>query len=329
MKIVILDAYALNPGDLDWGEIATLGDLTIYERTAPEEVLSRCRDAEIVITNKVPFPAERIEQLPSLRMIAVMATGYNIIDTEAAHARGIVVTNIPAYSTASVAQMVMAQLLAITNRVEHYTRQITQEQRWTHNADFCYWDTPLVELEGKRIGIYGMGRIGMAVARIALAMGMEVVTCSSKPMERLPHGTISMDNSEQTFTIRKVSEEAFWSSCDIFTLHCPLTPQTHHLISAERLQRMKAGAIIINTSRGPVIDEQAVADALRSGRLAAFAADVLSVEPAPTDNPLLTAPNVFLTPHIAWATFEARTRLMRILTANIRAFIGGQPQNCV
>lgn len=329
MKIVILDAYALNPGDLDWSGIETLGDVTIYDRTKPEDVMERCLGAEIVITNKVPFDKERLQQLPDLRLIAIMATGYNIIDTEAAHQLGIAICNVPAYSTASVAQMMMAQLLAITNRIEHYTKEITEQQAWTNSADFCYWNTPLIELQGKRLGIYGMGRIGMEAAQIALAMGLQVLTISQKDESLLPNISISKMGKTEHIGVQKVDEETFWNTCDIYSLHCPLTVETKGLINKERIDNMKHGAIVLNTSRGPVVDEQAVADALRCGQLAAFGTDILSIEPATADNPLLTAPNVFITPHIAWATFEARTRLMNILTQNIKQFIDGKPQNLV
>lgn len=329
MNIVILDGYTLNPGDLSWTAIKSMGEVTLYDRTDQQDIVERSKDADIVLTNKVPFSRQTIEQLPKLKFIAVLATGYNIIDTKAAREHGITVSNIPAYSTASVAQMVMAQLLTISNRVEHYTQQITQQRRWSKNPDFCYWDTNLIELEGKRIGIYGMGQIGMAVARAAMGLGMKVVTCTSKSPESLPHISCSDYFGKHDAKPELADEETFWQTCDIYTLHCPLTPHTDHLINDQRISKMKQGAIIVNTSRGPVVDEQAVADALHSGHLAAFAGDVLSAEPASEGNPLLSAPNVFLTPHIAWATFEARTRLMNILIQNIKAFITGAPINVV
>ncbi|MDD6821679.1 MAG: NAD(P)-dependent oxidoreductase, partial [Paraprevotella sp.] len=268
-------------------------------------------------TNKVPFTEETFAQLPRLRFIGVTATGYNIIDIEAARRHQVIVSNIPAYSTASVAQSVFAMLLTITNRVEHYTHQIIQEGSWTHSADFCYWDTPLTELEGKRMGIVGVGGIGSRVASMAQAFGMDVVALSRRPQKDLPLG------------VTKLEGDAFWSSCHIISLHCPLTPATHHLISDSTLSLMRPGTILINTSRGAVVDEQAVADALRSGLLSAYAADVLSTEPPQPHNPLLAAPNVFLTPHIAWATREARMRLLHILEDNVRAFIQGAPIHTV
>lgn len=317
MKIVIVDGYALNPGDMSWDSIYSLGETTIYERTDVQDIVSRCLDADIILTNKVPFSKQTLAQLPKLRFIGVTATGYNIIDTEAARQQGILVTNIPAYSTASVAQTVMALLLSVTNRVEHYTQQITREKRWSNNADFCYWDTPLTELTGKRMGIYGYGRIGAQVAVLAQALGMEVCVHTSKDADCLPAG------------IQKLTGQDFWSSCDVISLHCPLTPQTNHLVNASTLALVKPNMILINTARGPLVDEEAIARALHDGRLAAFCADVLSHEPALADNPLLSAPNVFLTPHIAWATLEARQRLMDILIANIRSFIEGNPINVV
>ncbi|MGN1255770.1 MAG: D-2-hydroxyacid dehydrogenase [Bacteroidaceae bacterium] len=317
MKIVILDGHALNPGDLSWDTLGTLGSLTVYPRTAPHQVIPRCQDAEIVLTNKVAFTADIFARLPCLRFIGVTATGYNIIDMEAARRHQVVVANIPAYSTASVAQSVFAMLLTITNRVEHYTRQITQEGRWTQSPDFCYWDTPLTELEHKRLGIVGVGGIGSRVASMAQAFGMEVVALSRRPQAQLPQGVTKVDGS------------CFWSGCHIITLHCPLTPDTHHLVNASTLSLMRPGTILINTSRGAVVDEHAVAQALRSGLLSAYAADVLGTEPPQEGNPLLSSPNVFLTPHIAWATREARMRLLHILEDNVRAFIQGTPINTV
>lgn len=317
MKIVVLDGYGLNPGDLSWEELKALGEVTVYDRTAAEDILSRSQGAEILLTNKTPLTRETLQSLPALRFVCVLATGYNVVDIEAAQSLGITVSNIPAYSTPSVAQQVFALLLAITNRVEHYTRQIQEEGRWTTCADFCYWDTPLTELHGKRFGILGMGRIGQQTALIAQALGMEVVALTSKSQEQLPTG------------VRKVTEDEFLSTCDVITLHCPLTPETHEYINKDRLQRMKTTAILINTSRGPVVDQQAVSDALVAGKLGAFAADVLCVEPPTADNPLLHSPRTYLTPHIAWATREARERLMAIAVGNVAAYQKGEPRNVV
>lgn len=316
MKIVVLDGFAGNPGDLSWEEIKSLGECTIYDRTAPEEKLERVKDAEIILTNKVPFNASDFDQLPSLKYIGVLATGYNIIDTEAAKAHGVVVTNIPAYSTNSVAQMVFAHLLNITNSVQHYTDE-ARAGVWSKNPDFSYQNTLLVELHRKKIGIVGLGNIGKAVARIAIGFGMEVFAYTTKSHFQLPP------------EIHKMDLDDLFGECDIVTLHCPLTPKTKNLVNAERLKTMKSTAILINTSRGPVVNEQDLADALNNGTIYAAGVDVLSEEPAATNNPLLTARNCFITPHIAWATKEARIRLMEITIENIKAFLDGQPVNVV
>lgn len=316
MKIVVLDGFAGNPGDLSWKEIKSLGECTIYDRTAPEEKLERVKDAEIILTNKVPFNASDFDQLPSLKYIGVLATGYNIIDTEAAKAHGVVVTNIPAYSTNSVAQMVFAHLLNITNSVQHYTDE-ARAGVWSKNPDFSYQNTLLVELHRKKIGIVGLGNIGKAVARIAIGFGMEVFAYTTKSHFQLPPEIHKMDLND------------LFRECDIVTLHCPLTPKTKNLVNAERLKTMKPTAILINTSRGPVVNEQDLADALNNGTIYAAGVDVLSEEPAVANNPLLTARNCFITPHIAWATKEARIRLMEITIENIKAFLDGQPVNVV
>lgn len=316
MKIVVLDGFAGNPGDLSWEEIKSLGECTIYDRTAPEEKLERVKDAEIILTNKVPFNASDFNQLPNLKYIGVLATGYNIIDTEAAKAHGVVVTNIPAYSTNSVAQMVFAHLLNITNSVQHYTDE-ARAGVWSKNPDFSYQNTLLVELHRKKIGIVGLGNIGKAVARIAIGFGMEVFAYTTKSHFQLPP------------EIHKMDLDDLFRECDIVTLHCPLTPKTKNLVNAERLKTMKPTAILINTSRGPVVNEQDLADALNNGTIYAAGVDVLSEEPAVANNPLLTARNCFITPHIAWATKEARIRLMEITIENIKAFLDGQPVNVV
>lgn len=316
MKIVVLDGFAGNPGDLSWEEIKSLGECTIYDRTAPEEKLERVKDAEIILTNKVPFNASDFDQLPSLKYIGVLATGYNIIDTEAAKAHDVVVTNIPAYSTNSVAQMVFAHLLNITNSVQHYTDE-ARAGVWSKNPDFSYQNTLLVELHRKKIGIVGLGNIGMAVARIAIGFGMEVFAYTTKSHFQLPP------------EIHKMGLNDLFRECDIVTLHCPLTPNTKNLVNAERLKTMKPTAILINTSRGPVVNEQDLSDALNNGTIYAAGVDVLSEEPAATNNPLLTARNCYITPHIAWATKEARIRLMEITIENIKAFLDGQPMNVV
>ncbi len=312
MKICILDGYSLNPGDLDWSPVERLGDVTLFDRTPADKIVERAADADIVLTNKVPFSADTLRQLPRLRFICVLATGYNIIDTEAAARQGVVVANIPAYSTMSVAQMAFAHILNITNHVASYAREVADD-KWTNCPDFCFWDSALTELAGKTMGIVGLGNTGMATARIAVAMGMKVVAMTSKSADTLPEG------------ITPAPLDDVLASADVVSLHCPLTPSTRHLINAASIAKMKPSAILINTGRGPLVDEQAVADALNGGRLAAFGADVLSQEPPRGDNPLLSARNCFLTPHIAWATIEARTRLMSTATENVRQFIAGEP----
>ena len=310
MKIVVLDGYGLNPGDLSWKGMEALGELTVYDRTSPSELMERSEGVEALITNKTLITAENMEALPDLKYIGVLATGYNVVDIEAAKARGIVVTNIPAYSTSSVAQMVFAHILNITQRVGHYAEE-NSKGRWTNNADFCYWDTDLVELDGKKMGIVGFGNIGQATARIAQAFGMEVLLYTSKEQSALPQG------------MRKVALDELFAESDVISLHCPLTPETKEMVNAERLKLMKPGAILVNTGRGPLVNEQDLADALNEGRIAAAGLDVLSVEPANADNPLLGAKNCFITPHIAWATKEARTRLMQIAVQNLKSYQEG------
>ena len=316
MKIVILDSYSANPGDLSWQALENLGQLTAYDRTKPSETVARAASADIVLTNKVVISKEIMAQLPQLKYIGVLATGYNVVDVEAAHASGIVVTNVPAYSTESVAQMVFAHLLTVTNRTEHYAIQ-NRSGRWTANPDFCYWDFSHQELAGKTFGIVGLGHIGQRVAQIAQAFGMKVKALTSKASETLLAG------------IEKATLEELLATSDVLSLHCPLTDGTRHLINAAALRQMKPSAILINTGRGPLIDDQAVADALAEGRLAAFCADVLTEEPPKADNPLLGQPNAFITPHIAWASTEARIRLLRVATDNVQAFLGGNPVNVV
>lgn len=316
MKIVVLDGYGVNPGDLSWKKLEELGELTVYERTAPEEVLTRTEDAEIVLTNKVVLSADVLCKLPKLKYIGVLATGYNVVDTEAARAQGVAVTNIPAYSTDSVVQMTFAHILNITNRVAHYARE-NREGKWARSKDFCYWDTPLLELSGLTLGVVGLGNIGMKVARVARTLGMEVYAATSKSSSSLPEG------------IQKTTFKGLLGVCDILTLHCPLTPDTRELVNAKTLGMMKRGAVVINTGRGPLVNEDDVAEALRSGQLAAYGADVMCQEPPREDNPLLAEPNAFITPHVAWATIDARRRLMKIAADNIKAFVEGKPVNVV
>ncbi len=316
MNIVILDGYASNPGDLNWSLLEQLGSVTVYPRTNDAEKVERAKDADIILINKVQMDAETLAQLPKLKYIGVQATGFNVVDIEAAKRQGIVVTNIPAYSTDSVAQMTFALILAITNRVEHYTEE-NRKERWANNPDFCYWDTPLMELAGKSFGIMGLGNIGMKVATIARDFGMDVYACTSKNAKDLPDW------------ITKVNKEGLLAVSDILSLHCPLTDDTHHFINAESIEKMKSSAILINTGRGPLVDEEAVAKALHEQKLAAYGADVMTQEPPSKDNPLFKEPNAYLTPHIAWATLEARTRLNKQVAANVKAFIEGQPINVV
>ena len=314
MKIVILDGYTANPGDLSWSELEQLGQLTVYDRTRPEETVARAADADVVLTNKVVIGRQEIAQLPRLKYIGVLATGYNVVDIQAARERGIIVTNVPAYSTESVAQMVFAHLLTVTNRTEHYA-VLNRQGRWSSNPDFSYWDTPLHELAGKTFGIVGLGNIGSRVAQIALAFGMKVVALTSK--SALPAG------------IQKVSLDELLTAADVVSLHCPLTDTTRHLINARTLQMMKPSAILINTGRGPLVNDADVAEALSTQRLYAYCADVLTTEPPQADNPLLCQSNAYFTPHIAWASVEARVRLLQTAIANVRAFANGTPQNTV
>lgn len=316
MKIVILDGFTANIGENTWKGLTELGDVTVYDRTSAEETVERAKEADIVLTNKVCLKKDEIQQLPRLKYIGVLATGYNVVDTEEAHRHGITVTNIPAYSTDSVAQMVFAHLLTVTNRPEHYTWQ-NRKGAWEQCPDFCYWDTPLTELAGKAMGIVGLGHIGLRVARIAQGFGMQVVAYTSKQASELPEG------------INKATLNELLSHSDVITLHCPLTPDTFHLINSETLALMKPSAILINTGRGPLIDEQAVADALQANQIQAYCADVLAEEPPLCSHPLLQCSNAFITPHIAWATLEARTRLVNIAIANVKAFVEGKPQNVV
>lgn len=316
MKTVVLDGYAANPGDLSWDELETLCDTTVYERTAPEQVIERAAGAEIILTNKTLITGDHINNLPGLKYIGVMATGYNIVDIDAAKKKNIVVTNIPAYSTQSVAQMVFAHILNITQQVKHYSDEV-HEGRWSANPDFCFWDTPLIELSGMKMGIIGFGQTGSATARIAQGFGMDVSVYTSKSESQLPTG------------IHKASLDSIFMESDIISLHCPLTDSTRELVNAGRLDTMKRNAILINTGRGQLINEQDLANALKNKRIYAAGVDVLSSEPPEAGNPLLKVDNCYITPHIAWATQAARLRLMSILIANIKAFLSGNPVNNV
>lgn len=319
MKIVILDAYTANPGDLSWGALEALGDLTLYDRTPLDdetEILKRIGDADVVLTNKTPLSGTVIKNAPNLRYIGVLATGYNIVDIAAAKEKGIPVANVPAYSTDSVAQLTIALLLEICHHVGHHSDAV-HAGRWENSADFCFWDFPLIELAGKTIGIIGFGSIGQSVARIAKALGMRVVAYSRTEKEagRALAEYVPLD--------RLLAES------DVISLHCPLSEATQGIINKETIAKMKDGAILLNSSRGPLLVDQDVADALDSGKLAAAAVDVASKEPINGDNPLLKAKNCMMTPHIAWAPKEARTRLLDIASKNLQAFIDGAPQNVV
>ncbi len=318
MKIVELDGYAANPGDLSWDGFRELGKLTVYDRTAPEDVLERAKGAQVILTNKVVITEELMEQLPDLQYIGVLATGYNVVDIPAARRHGIIVTNIPAYSTMSVAQMVMAHLLNITNQVALHSEAVKQGE-WQRNKDFSFSLTPLIELDGKTLGIVGLGNTGTATARIAQSLGMRILAYSSKSAEALQQ--MGIDKAE--------SYEQLFREADVLSLHCPLTEETKHLVNAERLQLMKPTAILINTGRGPLVDEVALAAALNEGRIMAAGVDVLQEEPPRKGSPLIGARNCYITPHIAWATQAARARLLDIALENIKAFLRGKPQNVV
>jgi glycerate dehydrogenase len=316
MKIVVLDGFTLNPGDLSWERLQQFGTTSIYDRTPPGEVVERAAEAEIVLTNKTVLSAQHLEKLPRLRYIGVLATGYNVVDVAAARLRGVTVTNVPAYGTASVAQLTFALLLELTMHAGHHA-QTVRSGRWTRSSDFCYWDFPLVELNQLTLGVIGFGRIGRAVAALGASFGMNVLAQSRSIPTNIPSG------------VRLVNLESIFRQCDVLTLHCPLTPETQQLVNRTHLGWMKPSAFLLNTSRGGLIEEAALAEALNAGRLAGAGLDVLSLEPPPFDNPLLTARNCLITPHIAWATGAARSRLMDIAMSNLAAFAAGQPRNVV
>lgn len=315
MRIVVLDGFTLNPGDLSWDELKTLGPCEVYERTAPPDILVRAAGAEVLLTNKVPLTAGIIAQLPGLKYIGVLATGTNVVDLAAARQRRIVVTNVPAYSTASVAQAVFALLLEWTHHAGHHSQSV-HEGGWTRAQDFCYWDFPLIELAGLAMGIAGFGRIGRAVAERAVAFEMKVLVYVPTPRPLPPFA-------------QAVDLETLFRQSDVLSLHCPLTEQTRHLINGRSLSWMKPTAFLLNPSRGGLVDEPALAQALDTGRIAGAGLDVLSTEPPEASNPLLRARNCFITPHFAWATGAARTRLMRVAVENVAAFLKGKPQNVV
>lgn len=316
MKIVVLDGYTLNPGDLSWEQFKSLGEFETYDRTPAALTVERARDAGIVLTNKTLLDRAVIAALPQLRYIGVLATGYNVVDIAAARERGIPVCNVPEYGTANVAQAAFALLLELTNRVGHHA-QTVREGRWTSSQDFCYWDAPLVELHGRTLGIVGFGRIGQTVGRIGRAFGMKVLVFDAN--------VTRCGGDEVWFT----DLDTLFRESDVVTLHCPLTAETREIINAARLAQMKRTAFLINTARGGLVNDADLADALNHDRLAGAGLDVLSVEPPPADNPLQRAKNCIITPHIAWATREARARLMKVAADNVSAWLRGQPQNVV
>ena len=307
MKIVVLDGYTLNPGDLDWAPLKELGDVTIYDRTELSQVIERAKDAEAILTNKVVITREEIEQLPKLKYIGVLATGYNIVDLKAAHEEEIVVTNIPAYATMSVAQMVFAHILNISNQVALHS-QLVKQGEWSKSKDFCFWRTPQHELAGYTLGIIGLGNTGMATAKIGLAFGMKIKAFTSRKRD-LPEG------------VEAVSLDELYTTSDYLSLHCPLNPTTHNLINRFSIDKMKNSVVIINTGRGGLINEEDLAQALNEGRIAAAGLDVLVTEPPKSDNPLIKAKNCYITPHIAWATFEARGRLLNMAVENLKLYM--------
>lgn len=316
MNLVVLDGHTLNPGDLRWDEFKMLGSCQIYDRTEPGAVVARARHAEVVLTNKTILGKDQLRELPRLKYIGVLATGTNVVDLDVARERGVTVTNVPAYATASVAQLTFSMLLELALHVGSHSESVRRGD-WSRSIDFCYWNHPLVEVAGLTLGLVGFGNIARAVARIALAFDMKILAWTRRSHVNAPAG-IGFSDLESVFR-----------RSDVLSLHVPLTPETRHLVDAKRLGWMKPGAFLINTGRGPLVDEQALAGALNSGRLAGAGLDVLSVEPPPPDNPLLSARNCVITPHIGWATQSARERLMRVALENVRSFLEGSPQNVV
>lgn len=319
MNIVVLEGYVNNPGDLSWDALSQYGRVTVYDRTTREELAARVADADVAVSSKVRWDAEALSWAPSLKMIALTSTGYNVVDLDAARERGVVVSNVPAYSTPDVAQMTFALVLELCLHVGEHSR-LVMDGAWTRARDFSFWETPLVELKGKTLGIVGMGSIGQAVARVARAFDMPVVFANHRPKPEA-----------EGDGVRQVELDELLAAADFVSLHVPATPETDGMMNAEAIARMKDGAMLVNTARGTLVDEQAVVDALHSGKLGGFAADVVSVEPMRPDNPLLQAKglNVVVTPHIAWATHEARKRLLAVVAANVGAFAAGRPQNVV
>jgi glycerate dehydrogenase len=316
MKIVILDGYTLNPGDISWAGFETLGDFTVYDRTPYEKIIERATDAEVILSNKTKIDKAMINQLPNLKYIGVLATGYNIVDVKSANERNIIVTNIPSYGTSSVAQMVFALLLELTQNVGHHSNSVSNG-RWSKSEDWCYWDKPLIELDGLTMGIIGFGRIGKATAKIANAFGMNVIANNAVTIESPPD------------YVKIVDQETIFRKSDIVSLHCPLTDENKEFVNSKKINLMKKSAYIINTSRGLLINEEDLTNALNSERIAGAGLDVLSKEPPDETNPLLTAKNCIITPHIAWATKAARQRLMNIAVENLKAFLDGNLVNVI
>lgn len=320
MKIVVLDGYCLNPGDLSWDGLNALGECTVYDRTSltdVEEVIQRIGDADVVYTNKTPMPKEVFERCPNIRFVGVLATGYNVVDVKTAKEKGIPVANIPTYGIASVGQFAIALLLEICHHIGHHNEAV-HEGKWEHNPDWCFWDYPLIELDGKTMGIIGYGRIGQATGRIAQALGMKILAYDSY------HNPV-LENEN----CRYAELDEVLANSDVIALHCPLFPETEGIVNKENITKMKDGVIILNNSRGPLIVEQDLADALNSGKVAAAGLDVVSTEPIKGDNPLLKAKNCIITPHISWAPKESRQRLMDIAVNNLKAYLEGKPVNVV
>ncbi len=320
MKIVVLDGYTENPGDISWAPFEALGELVVYDYTAPSEIFERLEGVSVCLTNKTCFPREVLEKLPDLKYIGCLSTGFNVVDIEYCHDHGITVTNIPEYATFATAQMTIALLLEIANKAGHHSN-LVHEGVWTRGRDFCFWDGTLTELYGKTLGLFGFGKIASRVSRIASALGMKVLACRRSEITE----EMRKADPQVTFT----DEETLWKESDVISFHCPLTPATTGLVNEKAISKMKDGVILINTSRGPVLDETAVAKALKIGKVAALGADVVSVEPIREDNPLLTSPNTYLTPHIAWAPKETRLRLMDVAAGNLSSYLKGSPVNVV
>lgn len=317
MQIVVLDGYTLNPGDLSWEELKKLGETRVYDRTPEDKIIERVGDAEIIYTNKTPLRKEILEKLPNVKFIGLLATGYNVVDVDSAKKLNIKVTNVPTYGTHSVAQMVFAHLMAICHHVQAHSDAV-KDGEWANNADWSFWNYPLIELAGKTMGIIGYGRIGEAVGRIAQAFAMKVVAFDNHPKKEL-----------ESETMKYVNLDELLASSDVITLHCPLFESTKGIINKDSIAKMKDGVIIINTSRGPLIVEEDLVEALESGKVYAAGVDVVSIEPILEDNPLLKAKNIFITPHISWAPKESRKRLMDVAVDNLKQFLDGKPVNVV